>query len=101
MLMHENDVLCYVKLILMMYYGIVILLYSRLKQFEIQEIKSLNFMTDFLKIYTFQWNWGLWGGMQSFTVQAQGSCQSVPQRMSSMRCRQWIYWFLNDDRLFW
>ena len=50
--MHENDVLCYVKLILMMYYGIVILLYSRLKQFEIQEIKSLNFMTDFLKIFT-------------------------------------------------
>ena len=84
----------------MIYYGIVILLYYRLKQFKIQEIKSLNFMTDFLKICTFQWNWGLWGGMQSYTVQAQESCQSLPQRMSSARCRQWIDWSLNDERLF-
>ena len=63
MSMHKDDVLCHVKLILMIYYGIVILLYYRLKQLKIQEIKSLNFMTDFLRILyismelrTLRWN---------------------------------------------
>ena len=67
-----------------------------------QEVKIKEFQFQgrtFVNSFTLQWYWGLWDGMQSFTVQAQGSCQSIPQRMSSMRCRQWIYWFLNDDRL--